>query len=42
MTKDEAMNLFTNADLTEKKWNITNHKNLLPYIKNSQRNYKIW
>ena len=31
--KNEAINLMKNADLTEKKWNIIKHKNVLPYIK---------
>ena len=32
MSKDKAINLFKNADFTEKKWNIKN-KNLLTHIK---------
>ena len=33
MSKDEAVNLLRNADLTEKEWNFIKHKNLLPHIK---------
>ena len=32
ISTNEAMNLMQNADLTEKKWNIIKHKNLLSYI----------
>ena len=33
ISKNEAINLMQNADLTEKKWNIIKHKNLLSRIK---------
>ena len=32
-SKDKAINSLRNAGLTEKKWNIIKHKNLLPHIK---------
>ena len=41
MSKDEVMNLLRNADLTQKKWNITKHRNLILQLKNGQRNYKV-
>ena len=33
ISKCEAINLIQNIDLTEKKWNIIKHKNLLSHIK---------
>ena len=33
ISKKDATNLMQNADLTQKKWNIIKHKNLLSHIK---------
>ena len=36
ISKNEAINLMQNADLTEKNWNIIKNKNLLSHIKMSK------
>ena len=33
MSKNRATNLLRNTNLTEKKWNIIKHKNLLSHMK---------
>ena len=40
ISKNEAINLIQNADLTEKKWNIINVKKLLPHINMGKKN--VW
>ena len=42
MSKDKAINVLRNADLTEKNWNIIKHENLLLHIKNAESNCNIW
>ena len=34
ISKNEAMNLMQNADLTKKKWNIIKHKKVITIYKN--------